>query len=79
MGDEILPVKFNAVINEPPPEEPDPPIKVEPVEECSACPMMMRTEADPLSQALPTILVGIGVAYLMGLITATIIFSPPIE
>lgn len=37
------------------------------------CPFVYR--GDPLAEALPTILVGVGIAYLIGLATGSFIFS----
>ena len=78
-GDETT-INFHAVIN-PPPN--DPPIKEEEPEEpdsCQYCPAKvvydLTEEQDPLVRALPTILLGIGAAYLVGLLTANYFGTP---
>lgn len=34
---------------------------------------------DPLVEALPTVLVGVGIAWMIGVLTGAWIFSPPVE
>ena len=84
-------VKFNCQIEQPfretaaevlPPveEEPDgppPSPKKKPV--CCPIPPPALTSSSDLVEALPTILVGIGVAYAIGMLTGAFIFSTPVE
>lgn len=73
-------VKFNCQI-EPPhaeaplPPEPDVPPPPKPAPNC--CPM--PPVSSELVEALPTVLVAIGVAYLVGMATGAFIFSPSLE
>ena len=85
-------VKFNAHIE--PPHEPDsvmdlpahdedqscckpPPLQKAPTIATPTIPFMYH--GDPLVEALPTILVGIGFAWCIGVATGAFIFSSPIE
>ena len=84
MEDELpkISVKFNAQI-EPPfqaPEE-DPPLPPAPASSpcCVSAPLTQPTLSDPMSDMLPTILVGIGFAWAIGVVTGAIIFSVPSE
>lgn len=69
-------VKFHAVINEPLPQAAAPPLAAAP-KDASCCPVM--PPPSDLDTILPTILVGIGVAYLFGLITGHVISNSSVE
>ena len=89
------PVKFNARIEPPysaPPETARPASPVTPVKEApipvsealpSCCPttppIPLILHRDPLVEALPTVLVGVGVAWMIGVATGAWIFSSPVE
>lgn len=75
-------VKFNARV-----EPPHGPILEEPYTEenteqkpaCCEPPAPCTYQSDPLIEVLPTVLVGIGVAWLLGIVTGACIFSPTSE
>ena len=85
-------VKFNCQIEQPfretaaeilPPveEEPDGP-PPSPKKKPACCPLSpppAPTSSSDLVEALPTILVGIGFAYAIGMLTGAFIFSTPLE
>jgi len=77
--DHLPPVKFNARVEPPFQEEPSTPEKIPPPimkqEHETATPLVFQS--DPLVEALPTILVGIGVAWAVGVATGAVIFSSP--
>ena len=84
--EDLPPVRFNArveppILEEPPPSPPakksKPTPAPVPVPVAEQCPF--TSQSDPVLDALPTILVGIGAAYLVGMATGAFIFSSPVE
>ena len=81
---ELSPVKFNAHVEPPFSEEPPdekPPLTPEkpkiPLHECCDSTPLSYHSTDPLVEALPIILVGVGVAWIVGVATGAWIFSIP--
>ena len=59
------------------PEAPPPNPKKKPA--CCPLPQPLMQPSSDLVEALPTILVGIGAAYVIGMLTGAFIFSPPVD
>lgn len=86
MTEEDVKVSFRALI-EPPntlpapptgPEPPPPPVSPDSVIDLTQ-PDISQLQTSDLLEALPTVLVGIGVAYLVGVASGAWIFSPTID
>jgi hypothetical protein len=88
MTEEDVKVSFRALIeppNTPPappvptgPEPPPPPVSPDSVIDLTQ-PDISQLQTSDLLEALPTVLVGIGVAYLVGVASGAWIFSPTID
>ena len=69
---------FTQPVDEPPPEPPPPTPKVK-KEKATCCPISPPAAHSDLVDALPTVLVAIGFAYAIGMLSGAFIFSSPVE